>query len=168
MGGGYDVGLRITTNLEDTSLIAKKLTHINSMMVTSAEYLEKHGTPATVEDLKNHNFALYSNMPASRQWKFISGDQAAQARINGSLASNSGIMQLDAAKAGLAIAALPLFFIRDSVEKGELIEVLPDWELPQSTLYALYPDRRLLPMKVRAFIDFMADWFTKPEHSAHL
>ena len=77
-------------------------------------------------------------------------------------------MQLDAAKAGLAIAALPLFFIRDSVEKGELIEVLPDWELPQSTLYALYPDRRLLPMKVRAFIDFMAEWFTKPEHSAHL
>ncbi len=168
VGGGYDVGLRISTNLEDTSLIAKKLTHLNSMITANPEYLEKYGTPKTIEDLKHHNFALYSNIPASRLWKFMSGDQSAQTRVNGNLTSNSGVMQLEAAKAGLAIVSLPSFFYGDSVKNGELIQILPDWQLPELTLYALYPDRRLLPMKVRAFIDFMASWFAVPENSAHL
>ncbi|UTW58996.1 LysR family transcriptional regulator [Kordiimonas sp. SCSIO 12603] len=168
VGGGYDVGLRISTNLEDTSLIAKKLTHLNSMIAASPEYLEKHGTPKTVEDLKNHNFALYSNIPASRLWKFMSGDQSAQTRVNGNLTSNSGVMQLAAAKAGLAIVSLPTFFYEDAIKNKELIQILPDWALPELTLYALYPDRRLLPMKVRAFMDFMANWFAHPEYSAHL
>ena len=159
VGGGFDLALRIAQDLGDTSLIARKLTTIRPMVVASPAYLEKHGTPHSPEDLKDHNCVFYANVAASEQWRFT-GPRGTQAvRVKGKVTTNSGIMQLATAKAGLAIISLPEFFLRGALASGDVVPILQAWDRPESALYALYPERRLLPVKVRALIDFLSDWF---------
>lgn len=159
IGGGYDMALRIAQSLQDTSLIAKKLATIRSRVIASPAYLKQYGTPNSPDDLKNHNCVFYANVAASEQWRFVGSQGPRAVRVKGSVTTNSGMMQLAAAKAGLAIAALPEFFLREALIAGEVVPILEAWERPESGLYALYPERRLLPMKVRALIDFLSNWF---------
>ncbi len=160
IGGGYDVALRIARNLNDTSLIARKLSTIKAQVVASPSYLEKHGSPKSPSDLKDHNCVFYANVAASEQWQFLGPDGSKKAvRVGGTATTNSGTMQLAIAKAGLGIVTLPEFFLRDALASGEVIPILTDWQKPESALYALYPERRLLPTKVRTLIDFLSEWF---------
>lgn len=159
IGGGFDLALRIAQSLNDTSLIAKKIAAIRAHVVASPAYLAAKGTPQSPEDLKDHNCVFYANVAANEQWRFIGPDGPKAVRVKGGITTNSGVMQLAAAKAGLAIATLPEFFTRDAIAAGEVVPVLENWARPESALYTLYPERRLLPMKVRALIDFLADWF---------
>jgi len=164
IGGGFDLGLRIAPELSDTSLIARKICDIRHHVVASPAYLETHGTPKTPEDLKDHNCVFYSNVEAAKQWRFGTGSDARAVRVTGQVTSNSGLMQLAAAIEGVAIATLPDFFLEDAVRDGKVIKLFEDVPRAPSFLYALYPERRLLPLKVRLFIDFMADWFADPEN----
>ncbi|SDD25546.1 LysR family transcriptional regulator [Kordiimonas lacus] len=164
IGGGFDLGLRIAPELSDTSLIARKICDIRHHVVASPAYLEAHGTPKTPEDLKDHNCVFYSNVEAAKQWRFGTGNNARAVRVTGQVTSNSGLMQLAAAVEGVAIATLPDFFLEDAVRDGKVIKLFEDVPRAPSYLYALYPERRLLPLKVRLFIDFMADWFAVPEN----
>lgn len=168
IGGGYDLALRIASGLDDTSLIAKKLAAINTLVVASPAYLKNHGRPQTPDDLKNHNCVFYANIAASEQWRFIGPKGNKAVRVNGSLTTNSGGMQLAAVKAGIAIASLPRFFLHEALESGEVVPVLENWQRPESFLYGLYPERRLLPVKVRVLLDFLANWYAQPENQACL
>ncbi len=159
IGGGYDLALRVAQNLNDTSLIAKKLASVQSHVIASPAYLNDHGKPTSPDDLQNHNCVFYANVAASEQWRFVGPDGTKAVRIKGSSTTNSGLMQLEIAKAGLAIATLPDFFLRDALAAGDIVTILDDWKRPESALYALYAERRLLPTKVRALIDFLTDWF---------
>lgn len=161
IGGGYDLGLRIAADLVDTSLIARKICQIQQYVVASPAYLEKHGTPKTPQDLKHHNCVFYSNVEAAKQWRFGEGANAQAVRVSGQVTSNSGLMQLAAAAEGVAIATLPDFFVGDALKTGQVVPLLEDYTRPDMHLYALYPERRLLPLKVRLLIDFLADWFGK-------
>ncbi|MBO6504822.1 MAG: LysR family transcriptional regulator [Kordiimonadaceae bacterium] len=159
IGGGYDLAIRVAQGLNDTSLIAKKLTNIRPLVVASPGYLEENGTPQKPEDLKDHNCVFYANVTAAEQWRFNGPDGAKAVRVGGTMTTNSGVMQLAIARAGLAIAALPEFFLRDALKNGDVVTILDEWDRPESGLYALYPERRLLPTKVRTLIDFLAAWF---------
>lgn len=159
IGGGYDLALRVAQNLNDTSLIAKKLAAVRSHVIASPAYLKEHGTPSSPDDLQNHNCVFYANVAASEQWRFVGPEGTKAVRIKGTSTTNSGLMQLEIAKAGLAVATLPDFFLKDALASGDIVTILDEWERPESGLYALYPERRLLPTKVRALIDFLADWF---------
>jgi DNA-binding transcriptional LysR family regulator len=162
LSGGYDMAIRITQNLTDTSLIARKLATLNALVVASPSYLEMHGTPQTPEDLKDHNCVFYANMNVSEQWRFQHDKDTLSVRVKGGFSTNSGKMQLAIAKEGFAIAALPGFIVNQSLESGDVVAILNDWPRPDLSLYALYPERRLLPLKVRAFVDFLSEWFANP------
>lgn len=168
IGGGYDLALRIAHELTDTSLIAKKLAAVRAMVVASPEYLQTHGTPQSPEDLKEHNCVFYANVTASEQWRFAGPNGLQAIRVKGSITTNSGVMQLAAAKSGIAIATLPLFFLRSALANGDVVPILENWQRPDSYLYALYPERRLLPVKVRALLDFLAEWYADPVHQSKL
>ncbi len=168
IGGGYDLGLRITRDLDDTSLIARKLAEMRSHLVASPDYIAKHGAPEKPEDLKDHESVFYSNVEAAKHWRFGTGTETEGVRVKGRLTTNSGQMQLEAALAGLAIANLPRFYVYEGLESGRLVEVLADFPRAPTTLYALYPERRLLPLKVRALIDHLADYFSKDCNACNL
>ena len=164
IGGGYDLGLRIARDLDDTSLIARRLAELRTTVVASPAYLEAHGTPKVPQDLKNHRCVFYSNIEAAKQWRFGTGSDTEAVRVQGQLTCNSGMMQLEAAVHGIAVVSLPMFFLREALTTGQVVKILEDHPMQPSSLYALYPEKRLLPLKVRMLIDFLADWFAKPEN----
>lgn len=168
IGGGYDVGLRIAPELSDTSLIARRLCEIRHHVVASPDYLKAHGTPKTPADLKDHNCVFYSNVEAAKQWRFGDGKDAHAVRVGGKLTSNSGVIQLAAATEGVAIATLPDFFLPDAVGSGKVVTLFDDIPRPPSYLFALYPEKRLLPLKVRLFIDFLAEWLADEKNGCNI
>jgi len=162
-GGGYDVALRISNSLPDTALVAKKLTALRSHVVASPSYLAKYGTPKVPEDLTQHRCAIYANVDTTAQWRFAAGKKYRSVKIDGPLTSNSGTSQRAAALRGLVITLLPRFFVKDALISGALVEVLADWPHPAPTLYALYQDRRHLPLKVRTLMQFLSNWYQNEE-----
>ena len=75
---------------------------------------------------------------------------------------------MKAAKHGIGLAILPRFYVSEALEKGEVISVLEDFPKPQNILYALYPEKRLLPLKVRLLIDFLVEWFAQDCNACNL
>ena len=163
VGGGYDLALRIASKLDDSALIAKKIAPITSHIVASPGYLSERGTPLTPDDLSDHQCLFYSNVSANQQWRFVDGNKEKSVRVSGPLMSNSGTFQVAAAIDGLGIATLPNFFVHDALADGRLVPILTDHKRPESWLYALYPEKRYLPLKVSALIDFLSDWFADPD-----
>ncbi|UTW55546.1 LysR family transcriptional regulator [Kordiimonas sp. SCSIO 12610] len=164
VSGGYDLGFRITSNLDDSALIAKKVAPMRFHTVASPDYLKEYGTPQTPDDLRHHKCLFYANVSANQQWRFLDGSQMKSVRVTGPMMSNSGTLQLEAAINGLGVATLPHFFLHDALEDGQLVTILDDYIKNESALYALYPEKRHLPLKVRTLIDFITSWFTQPQH----
>ncbi len=154
---GFDVGIRIA-DLEDSSLIARKLASNSVVVCASPDYLEKHGTPTTPEELSDHNCLTYSYLSNPNQWNFIDMlGQVQTIRIKNSMQSNSGNYLRDAAIAGLGILRQPTFIAYDAIKKKELVPILQDYEIPRVNAYAIYPPTRHLSQRVRTFIDFLVD-----------
>ena len=158
---GYDVGVRIG-KLADSSLVARRLAPIRRAVCASPDYLAKHGSPTRPEELQGHRCLIYSYLDSPRNWRFRPTDpdqgRARRVSVAGPLESNNGSVLAEAAAAGQGIICIPVFIVCDELSDGRLVEILPDWiEEHDLTLYAVYPERRHLAPKVRAFIDFLAE-----------
>lgn len=156
---GYDLGIRIGT-LGSTNLVARRLGATCSMVVASPAYLAKHGTPATPEELSRHNCFTYAYTTAADQWKFRdrSGRERI-ARVGGNIHANNGDLLAAAAVQGVGITFEPNFIVGPDVRAGRLVQLLTDFEAPQSEIWAVYPSRRHLPAKVRVFVEFLIERF---------
>lgn len=156
---GYDVAIRVG-RLQDSNLVARRLTPCRQVLCASPSYLAKHGTPERPEDLLAHNCIVYSLLSTPREWRFT--DVAGETHvvpINGALQSNNGLVNRAAAVAGAGIVLLPAFYIGEELRSGQLKAVLSDFKPIDLAIYALYPERRNLTPKVRAFVDFLATKF---------
>jgi DNA-binding transcriptional LysR family regulator len=156
---GYDVAIRIG-RLADSNLVARKITPCRQVMCASPAYLEKHGTPERPEDLLAHNCIVYSFLQTPREWRLVGADGEVHAvPVNGTLHSNNGLVNRAAAVAGAGIVLLPTFYIGDEVRSGVLKPVLCNFKPQDLAVHAVYPERRNLMPKVRAFVDFLAATF---------
>ncbi|MFL6691769.1 MAG: LysR substrate-binding domain-containing protein [Ramlibacter sp.] len=161
---GIDVAIRLG-KLADSSLGARFLGTNPWLLVASADYLGKAGTPGCAEDLAGSSALIYSSVQGNDVWRVSSpkGD-IVTVRVNGRLRSNNLSAVLAAARAGLGIAALPWYVASDSVASGAVIQVLPGHGLPEQEIHAVYPSPKLVPGKVQAFIAFLlgrfdGDWW---------
>tara|TARA_R110002012_G_scaffold79146_5_gene201630 strand:+ start:2828 stop:3748 length:921 start_codon:yes stop_codon:yes gene_type:complete len=155
---GYDMAIRIG-NLPDSSLIARRLTRCRMLFCASPDYLARHGTPTTINALKEHRCLRYRSGPVSGDWHI--GDTTLFAQ--GPLESNNGDVLTHAAEAGLGIAHQPSFLVIDSIIQGSLVPVLSDVAPTMLDIHAIYPARRFLPAKVERFIELLANaWGTPP------
>ncbi len=156
---GFDMAVRMG-ELEDSSLRARKLTETTKRMIAAPSYFEEYGRPEKIDDLNEHKLLHYSNQSAGNVWKLTapSGERR-QVRTAGWLSVNDGQSLLNAAISGLGIAYLPSFLYADAMEKGLVVDAMP--ELPQETqgIYAVYPPGKFTQPKVRAFIDFLVHSF---------
>lgn len=154
VGDGFDLAIRIA-ELEDSSLVARRLAAVKRILVASPEYIETHGKPETFEELSQHIcLAPHGGDP----WKLTddNGDMR-QFRPEGPLQTNSSEVIRQATLAGIGIALRSTWDISHELARGELIHILPEYEASRNvSLYAVYPSRRFLPAKVRLFIDFIA------------
>ena len=162
---GFDVGLRIG-QLRESSLIARRLADAPMLVCAAPGYLERAGVPARPEDLGGHPCLIYSYIEAGTVWRCRSADGgAARVRVKGRLVANNGEALLAAARAGLGICRLPSFIVGDAVRAGDLVRLLPAWQVhPAAGIHAIYPAHRHLSPKVRVFVDFLAERFGAPPY----
>ncbi|TPH22451.1 LysR family transcriptional regulator [Haemophilus haemolyticus] len=152
---GYDLALRIG-HMANSSLVSRKISTNTLHFVASPSYLEANGIPQTPDDLEHHNGLLYKNAMNQVNWVGSRINQTQRFKIKSKVVSNSGLALLEMAKAGLGIVNLLRFIIGQSLEKGELIEILPEYKQQKLEIHVVYPNRRHLPIKVRAFIEFLS------------
>lgn len=154
LGGGYDVVVRIG-ELSDSTLIARRIGHINAMIVASPDYLARRGTPATPDELSGHDGLLYTNVAPGDVWRFVIDGEVRTIRLPVRLRSDNGDMLLSAAAAGMGLARLPAFITSKAVASGEVVPVLEACN-STSPLCAVMPPGRARTARVRALVDFLA------------
>jgi len=155
---GYDLAIRIG-NLADSSLIARKLAPCRLVLCASPSYLESHGTLAHPEDLKDHNCLIYAQSSLAKQWTFKGPGGAISVDVEGNLRTNFGEALVEAAAAGSGVVLEPSFTLAPYLASGKLMPILPEFVPEPLGIYAVYPTSRMLPQKVRAFIDHLVEVF---------
>ena len=152
---GYDLALRIGY-MQDSSLVARKISSSPMHFVASPSYLEARGTPFTPDDLEYHQGLLYKSSLNQVHWQSTKANQIQRYKIQSKVVSNNGMALLEMTKAGLGISNSPSFFVKEALASGELVEILSEYKQKPLDIYVVYPNRRHLPAKVRAFIEFLA------------
>jgi len=155
---GVDLAIRIS-DLNDSSLQARRICPIRLMLCASPSYLEKHGKPRKPEDLRDHQVLGYTL--GSGHTIRLSNQQGDEQLVHTStrMAANNGDFLRDMALAGHGIAILPTFIVWRSLAAQELVPVLQPYTLPNLNAWAVYPQTRYLSQRARQFIDFLAERF---------
>lgn len=151
--------------LKDSTFVAVPFGQLNVALVATPTYLNQFGCPKTPSDFQNHNFILFEDYD---ELIFSDDKNNYPVKLNGSISTNIVSIMIATAKQHAGITAIPDLLIKPLLESGELIQIMPELNLeiknlPIKQIFALYSNRRQLPAKVRAFIDFF-----KPRISNHL
>ncbi|TAK43338.1 MAG: LysR family transcriptional regulator [Betaproteobacteria bacterium] len=161
---GYDLAIRIGATGGET-VVARRLGESRLVCCASRAYLERHGTPRSPEDLARHRCLSYEYLPQRGLWQFRDrSGRERPVRVSGPLHSNNGDLLAAAAAQGMGIALEPDFMVGDDLKAGRLVRVLEAFAAPVSAIYAVYPSRRYLSAKVRAFVDYLAARFAPPQN----
>ncbi|TWX66711.1 LysR family transcriptional regulator [Colwellia demingiae] len=158
---GIDVRLRIG-GVDDSNMIARHLTNFPLVLSASPNYAQENGLPTTPEQLGEHHCIIDSNFRIGKQWPFISPKgQAETINVQSGVAVNSPQAVREVAIADGGIAMTPNFIVEDALADGRLLRVLPEYTTLEFGLFAIYPHRKYVAKKVRCFIDFVLDQFSK-------
>lgn len=159
VASGFDLAVRFG-ELPDSRLAARKLMSNRRFLCASPAYLAANGTPRTPAELARHTCILHrQNDETWGTWRLTRGRQTETVKVRGALSSNDGDVVLNWALDGHGILIRSEWDLAKYLESGRLQAVLPEWTLPPADLYAVYPARRHLPARVRAFIDTLVDAF---------
>ncbi|ELI0633487.1 LysR family transcriptional regulator [Vibrio harveyi] len=159
--GGFDVAIRLA-ELKDSSLVARKLAPDRRIVVASPEYLAQHGTPQSPEELVNHECVTLAGL---ENWVFETPEGQYSMRASGSFRTDNGDAMRDACIDGLGVSINSIWSVYKQLQKGELVEILQDYPLVMNaSIWAVYPSSRLIAPKVRAFIDYFAEYYGQPPY----
>jgi DNA-binding transcriptional LysR family regulator len=153
-----DVSIRLG-ELRDASLIVRRLGNAARLLYASPAYLARYGTPAHPKDLAAHECILQSYMAQPTAWRLVSSRRSVDVDVHGRFSTNNISMTLKFAEQGHGIAALSPPIARSSCDSGAVRQVLNDWGFPPMPVHAVMASR-LLPARVRAFVDFLASRLT--------
>lgn len=154
---GLDLSLRIAAFLRDASYIARLLMRVPQVLVASPDYLRRRGTPASLADLAGHDCLVHVLKSPSGSWSFA---DAPAVPVGGPVSANFGEALRMAALLGQGIAMHPTYMVEADIAAGRLVIVLPDSAPAGLSIHAVYPQRNV-PARVRAFIEFLADWLAR-------
>lgn len=154
---GFDIALRGSDNLEDSSLIARKLKTMDHVLCGAPSYFEKYGWPEHPQDLTRHNCIQFSLSGHATKWSFRRDNKTENVAIRGRYRVSSSIAVRDALRAGFGLSLIPHMYVADDLAKGRLCAALESWKPNETALYAVYPSRRYVDSKVRVFLDFLVE-----------
>lgn len=160
VSAGFDLAIRIGA-LEDSTLVARRITSNQRVVCASPDYLARHGEPRTPQELAQHDcLLLFGRDGLHDLWRFTTPDGGeTSVRVRGRFESDLGEFIRDAALAGEGIATFSLWHIADDLRAGRLKLLLPDHRLPTTAISAVTPHRLTMLPRVRAFIDFLVEHF---------
>lgn len=158
---GFDCVLRVGA-IADSTLIARPLGHMRQINVASPAYLKRHGVPHTLDDLRTHQLIHYTTTLGTRPlgWEYFDGERYAQWPMEGVLTVNNADAYQAACIAGLGLIQAPESGVRGHLANGTLQEVLPEYQAEPLAVTLLYANRRHLPRRVQAFMNWLADLLT--------
>jgi len=154
---GFDLAIRIGA-APGQNLIARRLGETRLVACAAPGYLRERGAPQTPVDLARHVCLTYEYLPQRNTWRFsdaAGGEHAV--RVAGPVHANNGDLLAAAAIEGVGICLEPDFIVEADLRAGRLVRLLPGYAAPVTSIYAVYPSRRHLSAKVRAFVDFLAE-----------
>ncbi|MEH6443680.1 MAG: LysR family transcriptional regulator [Oceanospirillaceae bacterium] len=157
---GFDMLIRVG-NLDDSQLIAKRLGSAQRKLYASPDYIINNSSPKNIDDLCQHNILMMSMHNYENKLELTSGKNKKIIHISPRLLVNDFSIVKQALIDGEGIAVLPEYMCLEELSSNKLINILPDWGMPSVDLYALYPQHRVKIPKVKVFLDFVVDTFTK-------
>ena len=158
---GFDLAIR-TGTLSDSSLRARQLVNSRWYAYAAPEYLQQQGTPASVTDLQGHNCLQFSYQETGvNEWPVTVKGKPGSIKISGRFQADSLVSLREAAVAGMGIAFMPVYLVREQIQKGLLIPVLRESIYRDVGIYAIYPNIRYVPRKISAFIELLIKHYVK-------
>jgi DNA-binding transcriptional LysR family regulator len=156
---GFDLAVRIG-ELRDSTLVARRIGTARGVTCASRGYLQRYGVPVRPEELRQHIGLQYSHISYQQQWRYETPDGKtvfAQPQIR--IRANNGEALAAAAVAGLCITAGPTFILGEYLREGSLVSILKEYPRHPVGIHAVYPPGRMLPRRIQAFSDFLAERF---------
>lgn len=156
IGENFDLAVRMGDLPDDAMLAARRIAVFSSGLYAAPGYLADHGNPAVPDDLYRHDaLQLLGRNTEAVSWVLVRAEQRWEGLPPGRAIANSPELLISLARAAAGIAAVPDYFAAPSVRRGELTRVLPEWSAPSATAWMVFPGRRLMAAKTRAFIDMV-------------
>lgn len=150
-----DVALRFG-KLSDSTMTARKLMEVPRLVAASPQYLEQHGTPMTPGDLARHKIIIGPSSYSSVSWTFQKGGKRTSVQVDSKLMITVNEGTTAAAVSGMGIISTSLVGCRAEIERGELVQVLADWDIGTSEVHAILAGGRQAKASSRAFVDYLA------------
>jgi DNA-binding transcriptional LysR family regulator len=163
IGEGIDVAIRIAA-LSDSNLIGVKLADNKRVVVAAPSYLKRHGAPGSLDDLTKHNCLAISSEGSQRGWTFRQNGKNVTLKVTGNMVCNDGAVLHEWALAGKGLAWRSMWEVGSAIEAGTLVTVLDEFAAPGNDIYAVFAQRRHLPLRIRAFIDFLRHAYAAPDY----
>ncbi|MBA5638855.1 LysR family transcriptional regulator [Duganella sp. LX20W] len=163
IGEGVDVAIRIAS-LSDSNLVSVKLADNERVLVAAPAYLKRYGEPKTLADLSKHNCLAISSEGSQRGWTFRDGGKIVTLKVTGNMGCNDGQVLHDWALAGKGLAWRSMWEVGSEIESGQLQTVLDQHSAPGNDIYAVFAQRRHLPLRIRAFVDFLRHTYAQPDY----
>jgi DNA-binding transcriptional LysR family regulator len=163
IGEGVDIAIRIAS-LTDSNLVGVKLADNHRVVVATPGYLKRHGAPQTLDDLAKHNCLAISSQGSQRGWTFRDHGKIVTMKVGGNMVCNDGAVLHDWAMAGRGLAWRSMWEVSSEIEAGVLIPVLEQYAAPGNDIYAVFAQRRHLPLRIRVFVDFLRHAYSQPEY----
>jgi len=151
----FDLAVRIA-DLPDSSLVAKRLGHMQLVLCAAPTYLAAHGVPSAPAMLAAHQCIIDTNLSQPRRWLFSRRGRSPRVPVCGRVQVNRANAAREMALAGHGLALCPDFVVRHELAEGRLVPLLNDDQTAPRGIYAVYPHRRHLANRVRALIYFIA------------
>ncbi len=154
---GFDCVVRIG-KLHDSTLIARSLGKFKMLNCASADYVKRYGLPQSLDDLAKHHLIHYEQNLGSKMngWEWFDGKSTQCIEMQGALIVNNTETYNAACLAGLGIIQAPAPGLRELINQGRLVEILPNYEAEPMPVSLIYADRRHIPSRVQAFMDWLA------------
>jgi DNA-binding transcriptional LysR family regulator len=163
VGEGVDVAIRIAS-LGDSSLIGVKLADNQRVVVATPAYLKRHGRPQQPADLARHNCLAMSSEGSQRGWTFLDNGKPVTLKVGGNMVCNDGAVLHAWALAGKGLAWRSMWEVGEQIASGELCTVLDEFAAPGNDIYAVFAQRRHLPLRIRALVDFLRRSYAAPDY----
>lgn len=152
----------IIQKLKESSLCYRPLGEARHTLCATPDYIKKHGQPNTLDELKNFNFlqARYAHIDADVEWSMTRDGELFPAKLRSNISVDDSMTVKKMVLDGAGISILPSFTITTEIKQGTLVELLPEYAISSVPIYAVFPEKKYMPPKVRAYLDALVDYFS--------
>lgn len=156
---GFDLGIRVSFG-PAPNLVARKLAVNRAVLCASSAYLQRHGVPRRIDDLRKHQCVLFPALAPKGIWTLRRDSRKHSVQVAGTFETDEMDVVYAAVAAGIGIGMLPLYMVGGALQRGQLVQVLRQFDVvPESAIYLVYLPNRTLSSRVRALIDFLVERF---------